>query len=188
MHRIWFTSDTHFGHEKLVLPREETGRAPRPFKTVAEMDTRIIMNWIALVQPEDIVYHLGDVSFSSTKRTKEILSFLPGYKVLVRGNHDEDWPDKKWRDMGFMEVYHQRKGLYTYGPKDFGIDALMIHNPGDDLHVGKFCLHGHVHERWRLRRTLPDNRVYINVGQDGWNFSPVGSNQIKNEFEFGRIL
>lgn len=189
-HNIWFTSDLHFGHEKLVDPsklRTDDGRAIRPFATVREMDDALTAGWCERVRPDDIVYVLGDVSFTSEKRTTEILARLPGYKVLVRGNHDEHWKDDRWKRIGFSEVYAQRRGLYTYGPKDFGIDALMIHNPGDDTMVGKFVLCGHVHDRWKSRLVLDADRSddysyklrhFVNVGVDNWNFAPVSPDQI----------
>ncbi len=189
-HNIWFTSDLHFGHEKLITDQHD-GRTLRPFATVREMDDALIAGWCGRVRPDDIVYVLGDVSFCSEKRTTEIMARLPGYKVLVRGNHDEHWKDDRWKRIGFKEVYSVRRGLYTYGPKDFGIDALMIHNPGDDLNIGKFCLNGHVHERWKTRRTIDNGpsgewlraRIYINVGCDNWDFAPVSAEEIVETYE-----
>lgn len=57
---VYFTSDLHFGHE-LVLKKYPNFRKGA---NVAEMDENLIAAWNALVTPEDIVYDLGDVSFS----------------------------------------------------------------------------------------------------------------------------
>jgi calcineurin-like phosphoesterase family protein len=51
---IWFTSDTHFGHNNILK------FCKRPWNTVEEMDEALINNWNAVVGTNDIVFHLGD--------------------------------------------------------------------------------------------------------------------------------
>src|SRR5579863_2896472 len=93
----WFTSDTHFGHTNIIR------YCNRPFKDAGEMDRAMVENWNALVKPEDTIYHLGDVSFSSPDRTKHILSNMNGHKILILGNHDRS--EFKMKTWGFDEVY-----------------------------------------------------------------------------------
>ena len=59
--KIWFTSDTHFGHIKDFL------WSPRGFNSIEEHDEIIIKNWNELVAPEDEVYHLGDVMLNDNE-------------------------------------------------------------------------------------------------------------------------
>ena len=47
---IFFTSDQHFGHERILH------MCNRPFKDAAEMDERLIANWNAVVGPRDDVW------------------------------------------------------------------------------------------------------------------------------------
>jgi len=55
MSQIWFTSDTHFGHDRDFV------WGVRGFKNVDEMNKEIIKRWNSVVAKDDIVYHLGDV-------------------------------------------------------------------------------------------------------------------------------
>ena len=82
---IFFTADTHFGHEKVI------GYSNRPFANAAEMDEALLANWRAVVKPNDKVYHLGDVAFGNEEKVTRIAGLirkLPGQKFLIPGNHD----------------------------------------------------------------------------------------------------
>lgn len=45
--------------------------------------------WYKVVQPEDEVWILGDMSINSGPQVVEIMSQLPGTKHLISGNHDK---------------------------------------------------------------------------------------------------
>ena len=76
LNRLWFTSDTHFSHEKTRI------KAARPFNNTNEMDKEIIKQWNEIVKPNDIVYHLGDFG------NLDMLNKLNGKIRLVMGNHE----------------------------------------------------------------------------------------------------
>ena len=59
MGRMFVVSDTHFGHEREFL------YGPRNFSSIQEHDEEVIRRWNSVVQPDDTVYHLGDVIFNS---------------------------------------------------------------------------------------------------------------------------
>lgn len=149
------------------------------------MDRTIIANWNATVKPEDTIYHLGDVAFTSPDRAKHILSCLNGYKILILGNHDRSGP--KMAEWGFQEV-HQSLQLELEG----GIKANLSHYPyrgSNDPHFkpkfdtknlnddGKLLICGHVHTSFKSRPGKFKNHM-INVGVDMWNFKPVSEPQL----------
>ena len=55
---IYFTSDTHFFHDKIVQ------YCYRPFKFTDEMNEVIIERWNSRVTNKDTIYHLGDFYWS----------------------------------------------------------------------------------------------------------------------------
>lgn len=50
---VFFTSDTHFYHARIVEYSE------RPFNDIHEMNEILIRNWNAVVPRDGIVFHLG---------------------------------------------------------------------------------------------------------------------------------
>jgi len=81
----WITSDLHFGHHNIM----KFCPATRPWTSATAMDEALIAEWNSKVQPNDVVFHLGDFSFYGIDKTKEILSRLNGTIVFVLGNHDK---------------------------------------------------------------------------------------------------
>ena len=57
---MWFTSDLHFGHKNIMkfCPKYRSH-----CKDVEDMDEMLIEMWNKSVQPNDIVYNLGDLFF-----------------------------------------------------------------------------------------------------------------------------
>ena len=175
----YFTSDTHFGHENIIK------YCTRPFENSGLMDAAIIQNWNEVVKPEDIVYHLGDVAFTSPDRAKHILSVLNGSKVLILGNHDRS--GMKMKEWGFAEV-HQSLQLELEG----GILANLSHYPykgtpayGDQRKFetknlkddGRLLICGHVHDTWKTRPGQYKNHM-VNVGVDRWDYKPVSEAEL----------
>ena len=80
---VFFTADTHFGDHRTI------NIARRPFADTAAMDAALIERWNAVVGPQDVVWHLGDVA----RRPADVaglLARLHGTKHLLRGNNDPD--------------------------------------------------------------------------------------------------
>ncbi len=75
----WITTDTHFGHKKLI--DEEA----RPIN----FESSILKRLKDVLRPDDILIHLGDVSFKDDKKWHSMLIELsPCKKWLILGNHD----------------------------------------------------------------------------------------------------
>lgn len=58
---VWFTSDQHFGHKKIL------DYSDRPFRSLRHMHRVIIKNHNNLVSKDDTVIVVGDFCFSSKK-------------------------------------------------------------------------------------------------------------------------
>ena len=84
---IWFTSDTHFGHEVVLRSCE------RPWAGVGEMNGALVDAINEYVEPGDTLYHLGDYSFKMTlEDAANLRKRISCNDVhLVPGNHDKDW-------------------------------------------------------------------------------------------------
>ena len=133
---IFFTSDTHFGHEKKIRYKEV------PFKTVDEMNKELVKRWNNKVGPNDIVYHLGDFG------NYEFVKQLNGRIKLICGNYEERDYGKNFEEfrkkliaLGFDDVI--QKGIYL-DEKVLGQKVYLTHKPTDHA---KNCLtmFGHVH-------------------------------------------
>ena len=59
MQKIFFTADTHFGHENVIQFDK------RPFAPADEMDKEMIRRWNNKVDKGDLVYVLGDMIWKS---------------------------------------------------------------------------------------------------------------------------
>ena len=163
MTNVWFTSDTHFGHENIIQ------YCGRPFGTTDLMDEYLIQMWNERVKPEDTVYHLGDVAMGQKKYWHEKLAQLQGTKFLIPGNHD---PITFHQEMGIFEVL-------TGGPRTLKIEGLPRLIAGhfpmaawDHQSQGAVHIHGHSHG------SSVDSYHRIDVGVDCWDYKPISWEEI----------
>ncbi len=142
---IFFTSDTHFGHENIIT------YCDRPFKSFLEMDEALIKAWNLVVKPEDEVYHLGDVFFGNLTYAGEVLDRLNGVKTLIRGNHDYKTGFLK---EFFAEVVKEKTLNLPEGT------FYLKHKPQETWDT-EFHLHGHTHGT--LENFPVNNRMDVGV-------------------------
>lgn len=177
--KIFFTSDTHFGHKNILNFCE------RPFKDTDEMDEAIITNWNNKVGKDDIVFHLGDFAFATNKRWQDLICKLNGKIILVLGNHDiVRWPGdytmnlfERVENQMILKIDNKYKVYLNHYP--FLCYAGTYRNPEDCT----IQLHGHVHERIgdtgkdkdRLKYRFPQQ---YDVGVDNNNFTPISWEEI----------
>lgn len=156
--KVWFTSDTHFGSQRTL----ELSR--RPFSSVQEMDWAMAAKWIAVVGPNDTVYHLGDFGNFSM-----IQHLIYGQLYLIPENsHTLD-------DAYNAEKHYKNVKVLPSGSHVFIKNKMfyMIHKPeqGDGI-SGKFYLFGYIHELQKVKRDG------LNVGVDCHNFAPVSEDTV----------
>lgn len=185
---VFFTSDTHFGHERII------SLCNRPFDSVEEMNEVMIDNWNSVVGPKDIVYHMGDVALGRIAESLPLVGKLNGDIALVPGNHDRIFSGEKERQRLRFDAEY-RKVFATILPESLvvdvaGFDVAMSHFPysgdshGEDRHADKRprdeglpLIHGHVHDKWKT------NGRMLNVGVDVHDFRPVSRDYVVDWLE-----
>lgn len=145
MTNIYFTSDLHFGHERLLT----LGRG-RPFKTIEEHDKALIERWNQTVEPGSIVYILGDIFFKKYKveDMERVFQSLHGEKRIILGNHDKKSEFIKLLNKGVVKSvsdYCEKEINTNYG-KFF---VVMSHYPILEFNKAfkpkTIMLYGHTH-------------------------------------------
>lgn len=138
------------------------------FKDVVEMTELMIMEWNAVVEPEDTVYILGDVCFMPAQKAADTVNRLNGTKILIEGNHDV----KLLKDYTFRKCF---KEVHQYLRLNYeGQLIIMCHYPfaeWDQMHRGSINFHGHLHgnvsgmEKFRSRDVGMDatNKIVISM-------------------------
>lgn len=175
MSQVWYTSDPHFGHQRVA--------EQRAFATAAEMDEQICETWHRQVGIHDEVYVLGDIAANESGHALATLAGLPGRKQMVLGNHDEIHPMNRksfsrTAMLAWLEVFDT---LATFRPMELdGKDLLLCHFPyatwGDGTlrdgarydqyrlpDLGVPLVHGHTHGPERTHGHS------FHVGWDAWH-------------------
>lgn len=81
---IWFTSDLHFFHDRIL---EFHPKRKEIFgSTVEKAKEAIIQLWNSRVNKKDTVYILGDLAFGEVEDKRKLFQRLNGNKVLILGN------------------------------------------------------------------------------------------------------
>jgi len=167
--KLWFTSDTHFNHKKVV--------EPRLFSNVHEMNTKLVQNWNSLVQPEDHVFHLGDFCFGKLDDWQNIREQLNGNIHLVRGNHDKFQTGQIDHLFSSINDYLKIQVKDENGNQGWQHIILMHYafRVWDQSHYGSWHLYGHSHGK------LLDNPASLSfdVGVDCHNLFPISYQQVK---------
>lgn len=187
MAATWVTSDLHLGHELVS--------GIRKFRDPQEHDDAIAVKWRRMIQPEDEVWVLGDISAggeSSQLSALAKLMVLPGRKYLVAGNHDGVHPLHGRKAVKWMPFY-QDVFQYVCSQAVLKIEGhklLLSHFPYSMDHTsdirytqwrfkdeGNWLLHGHTHSE-----EVRSGPKEIHIGLDAWKLRPV------NLGEIGKII
>jgi calcineurin-like phosphoesterase family protein len=155
IYNTYVISDTHFFHRKI---QEYTDRPD-------DWSDKIIKNWNNIIKPDDLVLHLGDLSFGSKPTVMKITRRLNGRKYLLQGNHDRR--SKKWfDDVGFTLI-----------KKSFMVDCkehllLFTHRPTYGIPKGTINIHGHIHNTQHFIKHHK-NVTHINVSVEKTDYRPI---------------
>ena len=166
--KTFFTSDLHLGH-KLMARLRGFGEDTHAH------DEHIIAVWNTHVQPDDIVWVLGDISLMKVMRFLPTWVQLQGRKHVVLGNHDTAHPMLRgWLTQHQAFAPHCEFIGTAATLRHDGRQFLMSHFPFTEDHTedarftswrpaptpGWTLLHGHTHS------DKPVSRDGIHVGWD----------------------
>ena len=154
----WYTADPHFGHNNILKFQK------RPFRSITQMDTALIMNITAVVQPDDDLWIVGDFGFGGSAGKEGYLEGvfhrIPGRKHLIVGNHDDERVQNlPWESCSQLTEFTDGETMVT-----------LCHYPmitWNRARKGAIQIFGHVHSSWRGTRNS------VNVGVDVWDYRPV---------------
>lgn len=184
MSKIFYISDTHFGHENII--RFDN----RPFNNIEDMNEKIKENWNRVVSKDDVVYILGDFMWKSKDSDVDFVKSLNGRKRLIKGNHD------RVKSAKFKSLFESINDYEKIKDKDrtvvlshYPIVAYDGHYGGRNIH-----LYGHVHitpEYYFIKDYILKNksdkypmRMYnVGVMMEWMNYAPQELDSILNKFE-----
>jgi len=201
----FFTSDHHFCHANIIRfePLNRIDAHGVMFETVEQMDEFLIARWNEVVGVNDLVYHLGDMSYKR-ETLRAVLPRLNGRKILICGNHDPYFERMASGDPAKIKLAEQRAkedGFESiYAELEIEVEGIgrvkMNHYPyppafeGDELYAKylnlrpeptgeALLLHGHVHSQWFCKQHGIDKRLMINVGVDTWRLRPLSTEDLQ---------
>lgn len=177
-HKVFFTSDMHFGHEGIIK------FANRPYSNIEEMDNALINNWNNIVPADGLTFVLGDIGFCSKSKIVNIFKQLNGTKILIRGNHDSNYKDdilesifEEIHDILYVRVLDNVSSKYVY--------MVLCHYPMLDWQgsfKGAWQIFGHLHTRELVEFDTLKTKLFASqydVGVDNNNFKPISFYELK---------
>lgn len=138
--KTWIGSDFHWGHKNIAKFCPDTRGH---YADINHMNEDMVKQWNELVQPEDLVYMLGDVAFMSASEASATMARLNGRKILIKGNHDS----KTVKDKTFRSCFEE---IHDYLVINYDKHrVVMFHYPICEwyqMHRGSIHFYGHLHQ------------------------------------------
>lgn len=192
MSEIFFTSDTHYGHENLVMKfKDKDGVRARinpstnsPFESLEEHDEYLIEQHNKVVSVNDKVYHGGDFAFNINV-IKRILPRLNGRIKIMLGNHD---PIDSMINSGklFKSVRYWRFFNSSNSPISNENSFLLSHVPvphQEFKHRVNYNVHGHTHHHLMMTDSNEIDKAYVNICVEKTNYSPIHIEELQSKFK-----
>ena len=147
------------------------------------MHQTIIQNWNSVVNTDDLVFYLGDLSWAKPEYTKWLVWQLQGKIHYIIGNHD------RMRDivkLGRFETVHEygtELGVQDKSTKRGYQDIIMAHYPmmvWNKHHHGSWMLHGHCHGSLTKKNPEFYKRKIMDVGCNMIDYTPISYLDLKS--------
>jgi calcineurin-like phosphoesterase family protein len=136
-------------------------------------DKEVIRRWNEIVQPDDVVYHLGDVMLGDNAYGIGCLEQLSGQIKIIPGNHDTASRLSLYKLLPNIEVLGLAE-MIKYKKYNF----YLSHHPTMTSNLEKapylrmhlINLYGHTHQQKPFYQDIP---FMFHVGMDSNNCTPI---------------
>lgn len=163
MKSVWVGTDWHVW---------SVGHTPHhPYQSVSNI-RQLSDSYANDIQVDDVFIYLGDLcdpAVTDLNELKRLVQNIPGYKILVKGNHDTE-TDDFYRDIGFDEVCDVcviNQVAFSHFPLKVEPDMINIH--------------GHLHNE---KRSDVDDANHINAYREDYYKHPIEiSELIQNAYD-----
>lgn len=163
MKSVWVGTDWHVW---------SIGHTPHhPYQSVSNI-RQLSDSYANDIQVDDVFIYLGDLcdpAVTDLNELKRLVQNIPGYKILVKGNHDTE-TDYFYRDIGFDEVCDVcviNQVAFSHFPLKVEPDMINIH--------------GHLHNE---KRSDVDDANHINAYREDYYKHPIEiSELIQNAYD-----
>lgn len=184
--RLFFTSDTHYGHSNICAATtnwKDADDLTRDFKSLEYMNETLIANINDVVGENDILFHLGDWSFGGFENIREFRERIMCKNIhLVLGNHDQHIRGDKdgvrslfssVNDYVFLDLRIPISKSHT---EKYAF--ILFHFPiasWEGMNSNTMHLHGHCHLPDHLK--IADGKA-MDIGADGNGLEPYLLRQV----------
>ena len=140
MNNVWVGTDWHLWSVNSVTDKRHQ------FRSISNLG-KLSDAYAEDIQSDDIFIYLGDLcdpGVTDIKKLKAIVSSIPGYKVLCKGNHDTQ-DDTFYKEIGFdvvCEICVIHNLVFSHKPVRVPMGYLNIHG---HLHTEKMSTLGYQH-------------------------------------------
>lgn len=185
--KIFFTADTHFGHENII------NYCDRPFDDAVQMDGTMRRSWNEKVPEDGLIFHLGDFAMK-IGAAKAMQPRLNGSMIMLKGNHDKTEFVRRVNstvvnDLGItlenlvpeiIDLYVEDSDIGAVGMR-----MALCHYPMGSWNYkfhGSVQLFGHVHTVPGVTNYYTTQDKQLDIGVDNNNFAPVSYAEVLNYF------
>lgn len=170
---IYFSSDWHFGHEKMIK-----GFRSKKFSSIEEHDQVIEENIFSTLKRGDILYFLGDAFWKwDNERKQKFFNRIRHSGInffWIKGNHDTLFRHKGILWTGDIKEikYNKQKLVLCHYP-------MLCWNAS---HHNSIQLHGHIHlgdkTYYKIEETQYYTGKHLNVNLEFYNYKPVSIEEV----------
>lgn len=175
----FFTADAHFTYKDDTIIYREF----RPFKTLEEMNDKIIKIWNDQARKDDTIYCLGDfINYHwedlDYKTHLSLVKKIKAKVILILGNNEERVLNNDFNnDFKKFKKYLISLGFYGVIRHDLILkigdhNYYLTHKPSDCRKESEYNLFGHIHKSAFVKR------YGFNVGVDNHYFKLFSENDI----------